>query len=375
MDVLSGRCLLPDGKIADAHITIDGAHIASVSVEREAAPGGQLVLPGAVDLHGDGFESWIMPRPGVFLPLRPSLIAADRAMAAAGITTAFLSPTLSWEPGLRSAATFSDILSAEEDLAAHRHVDTHIHLRYETGALDSIDTVKAWLADGRIGLLSINDHLALSLELLVSGDAGFASQAKRAGQSEQAYRDDLTALSGRYDQAKGRARDLLQAAVDAGVPAAWHDDQTADDRAQSRSFGALIADFPSAEPALEAAAAAGDPVIMGAPNAVRGGSHMQGKGVSAAKAVIQGWAGILASDYAYAALPQAAVALWRTYGLSFSAAWHTISKAPAAAVGLHDRGDIAEGQRADLVTLDITEPANPVITQVRVGGRLVLSAV
>lgn len=295
-------------------------------------------------------------------------------LAAAGITTAFLSPTLSWEPGLRSAATLFDMLSGEDELAAHRFVDTHIHLRYETGALASIEPVATWFADGRIGLISINDHLTLSLKHLASGDASFASQTKRAGQSESAYREDLAALSCQHDQAKERAGYLLQAAVDASVPAAWYDDQTADDRARSRSFGALIADFPSAEPALQAAAAAGDPVIMGAPNVVRGGSHIQGKGVSPAKAMIQGWAGILASDYAYATLPQAAVALWRIYDLSFGAAWRTISKAPATAFGLHGRGEIAEGQRADLVILDINRPTHPIVTQVRIGGRLVLSA-
>lgn len=374
MGDLTGRVPLPDGTLARAELAFDGTLISDVRVLDEASAEGVLILPGAVDLHGDGFESFIMPRPGVFLPLRPALLAADRAMATAGITTGFLSPTLSWEPGLRSAETLAEILAAVEALASHRMVETRLHLRCEIGAEPHHAQVREAIAQGQIGLLSINDHLSGMLTRLADPDYRFASQAKRAGQSEADYRAALSAKAPGRATALDRAKALARSVSEAGVAVAWHDDQSAEDRAAHREIGARIADFPSAEPALEEAARAGDLVIMGAPNVVRGGSHMTGKGVSAARSVIEGWATVIASDYAYAAIPQAAVALWRDHGLAFARAWETISRAPARAAGLNDRGEIAAGQRADLVALDISDPACPVVAATWVGGRQVIGS-
>jgi Metal-dependent hydrolase involved in phosphonate metabolism len=52
-----------------------------------------------------------------------------------------------------------------------------------------------------------------------------------------------------------------------------HDDATAEGRALWRSRGACVAEFPETQAAAEAAHTAGDPILMGAPNVVRGGSH------------------------------------------------------------------------------------------------------
>ena len=42
----------------------------------------------------------------------------------------------------------------------------------------------------------------------------------------------------------------------------------------------------------------------------------------------------------------------RARPLALAAAWHLVSKGPAQVLGLTDRGDLAPGQRADLVILD-----------------------
>ena len=374
MGDVTGSVLLPDGALVRAELAFDGSLISDLRVLEEASPEGILILPGAVDLHGDGFESFVMPRPGVFLPLRPALLAADRAMATAGITTAFLSPTLSWEPGLRSAETLTEILAAQGALASHRMVETLIHLRCEIGSEAHHAQVTDAIAQGQIGLLSINDHLSGMLSRVADPSHSFASQARRAGQSEADYRAVLSAKAPQHGAALDQAKALAQSAAEAGVAVAWHDDQTAEERAAHREIGARIADFPSVEPALEEAARAGDPVIMGAPNVVRGGSHMTGKGVAAARAVLEGWATVIASDYAYACVPQAAVALWRDHDLPFRRAWDTVSRAPARAAGLTDRGEIALGQRADLIALDISDPACPVVAATWVGGRQVIGS-
>ncbi len=59
---------------------------------------------------------------------------------------------------------------------------------------------------------------------------------------------------------------------------------------------------------------------------------------------------MLCSDYFYPAMAQAALSLARG-PLGLVAAWALISGNPARAAGLHDRGSIAEGKRADLVLI------------------------
>jgi len=63
-------------------------------------------------------------------------------------------------------------------------------------------------------------------------------------------------------------------------------------------------------------------------------------------------------------LPQAAPAI------ALPAALRTVTKTPAEAVGLSDRGEIAVGKRADLVRIRLTERV-PVVRSVwRMGRRV-----
>jgi alpha-D-ribose 1-methylphosphonate 5-triphosphate diphosphatase len=52
-------------------------------------------------------------------------------------------------------------------------------------------------------------------------------------------------------------------------------------------------------------------------------------------------------------------------------AWELISAAPARATGLVDRGEIAEGRRADILLVDDAVPLRPRIVAVIAAGRLV----
>ena len=82
--------------------------------------------------------------------------------------------------------------------------------------------------------------------------------------------------------------------------------------------------------------------------------------------VEQGLCTVLASDYFYPALAPAAVRLWRDHGVDN--AWALVSSAPAAAVGLADRGVIAPGKRADLVLLETGDSGFAVRTLATVAG-------
>jgi alpha-D-ribose 1-methylphosphonate 5-triphosphate diphosphatase len=86
---------------------------------------------------------------------------------------------------------------------------------------------------------------------------------------------------------------------------------------------------------------------MGAPNIVRGGS--QSGNVAAAELLGLGLLHILSSDYVPSSPLQAVFQLAADGALGLTDGVRLVSGNPARAVGLDDRGEIAVGQRADLI--------------------------
>jgi alpha-D-ribose 1-methylphosphonate 5-triphosphate diphosphatase len=143
---------------------------------------------------------------------------------------------------------------------------------------------------------------------------------------------------------------LAEAARAAGIPMLSHDDATVAMRGDFRALGASICEFPMAEDVAAEARAAGEHVVMGAPNVVRGGSHL---GWSAAAPLAErGLVTVLASDYVWPTMAEAAFVLAARGTLDLASAWALISANPAAATGLLDRGRIAPGLRGDVVVVD-----------------------
>ena len=75
-------------------------------------------------------------------------------------------------------------------------------------------------------------------------------------------------------------------------------------------------------------------------------------GLSASRSIKGGMGDILCSDYYYPALMQAPFNLLENKILDFGSSWKMVSKAPAEAAGLTDRGEIVEGKRADLILIE-----------------------
>ncbi|MEO1285822.1 MAG: amidohydrolase family protein, partial [Pseudomonadota bacterium] len=55
--------------------------------------------------------------------------------------------------------------------------------------------------------------------------------------------------------------------------------------------------------------------------------------------------------------------------------WSLVSNGPARAMGLHDRGEIAVGKRADLVLVDWPKGQTPAIQGTWVAGRAAYRAI
>ena len=117
-----------------------------------------------------------------------------------------------------------------------------------------------------------------------------------------------------------------------------------------------------------AAREGGDAIVLGAPNAARGGSHLGSPG--AADMVAEGLCDILASDYYYPAMLAAVARLHADGAGDLAHLWPLVSRNPAQALGLGDRGEIAEGRRADLVLIDWPESGVPVTRMTLSAGRV-----
>ena len=89
-------------------------------------------------------------------------------------------------------------------------------------------------------------------------------------------------------------------------------------------------------------------IALGAPNFVRGGSHSGN--LSARAAAEADLLDILASDYIPLSMLRSAFMLAEApFHWPLPRAFATVTSNPARATGLMDRGEIAAGQRADLV--------------------------
>lgn len=361
---VAGDHVLLDGRLAPASLLLDAGLIATIDAPargRTFDARGLWVLPGIVDLHGDAFERQMQPRPGVAFDPALAFRDTEAQLLANGITTAFHAITLSWEPGLRGAGAWRAALDA---LATRAWAcDMRVHMRWELHNLDALDMAVDDIEAGRVGLVSFNDHTPAIMRKL-HDDAAAAKYSERALMTTEAFRAVAGAAMARLPEVDAAAARLAAAARHAGLPMASHDDDDLATRARFRALGAAICEFPTAEPVGVEAAAAGETVVMGCPNVVRGGSHLGW--ASAERLAERRVCTALCSDYYYPAMPAAGLRL-SNGPLGLDAAWSLLSAHPAQAALLPDRGRIAAGLRADLAVID---PADGAVVATVAAGRI-----
>jgi alpha-D-ribose 1-methylphosphonate 5-triphosphate diphosphatase len=348
--ILTGGTMLDDGAEHAGDVVLSGGAIA------ENAPAGArrfdatdlILAPGLCDVHGDGFERNLSPRPGVTFPVDVALIETDRQLIANGITTAWLALTISWEPGLRGLEMAERILEALDRLRPQLACDIRVQLRWEIFAHDAVPAIERWLTMRPRPVLAFNDHLTGVLE----GDRQLrklAETAARAGLSSDAYMDLIRSVADRADEVPVNIERLAAMAAGAGVTCFAHDEGDAETRRRNRAAGITVSEFPLSAEAAREAIDAGEATILGAPNVLRGGSHIGA--VDAVAAIAQGLCSVLASDYYYPSQLQAAARLETDSVGPLAAVWPLISANAARACGLDDRGRLGSGQRGDVVAL------------------------
>jgi alpha-D-ribose 1-methylphosphonate 5-triphosphate diphosphatase len=392
-ELIEGAQLILDDRIETASVRIEDGLITGIDVARDGAavvPGaGRLLAPAFVDIHGDAFERQLMPRPGVTVDTGAALLETDRQLAANGIATAYHALTLSWEPGLRSVTTGWQVVRALDLLRPRLTADNRIQLRWETFCPEAEPLIRHVLAGPDRPSLAFNDHTSAALlhpdvalhdrpfdqvadypvtELSADGFLRkMSDRAKRAHMSTDDFVALITRIWAQRAEVPGHIDRIAALARAQGAPMLSHDDSQTETRRYYRALGAKVAEFPMHERVFLAARDAGDPIVLGAPNAMRGGSHLGSPG--AADMIARGLCDILASDYYYPAMLGAMVRLQADRVAPLPALWALVSGNPAAAMGLTDRGRIAPGLRADLVLLDWPEGHAPAPVRTWVSGR------
>jgi alpha-D-ribose 1-methylphosphonate 5-triphosphate diphosphatase len=311
---------------------------------------GYMIVPGIVDVHGDGFERHLAPRRGAMKTMQEGLVAAEAELAANGITTAVLAQFISWEGGLRGYEFAEQVFGAIQQVSDTLVTDLRGQLRLETHLLDLYADLPQRMQDWGLSYVVFNDHLPH--DRLAKGQVPkrMVGQALKAGRNPDDHLRMMQDLHVQSADVPGALDWLCKVLAARGIQMGSHDDTTAEGRALWRKRGVRVAEFPETQEAAEAAAAAGDHVVLGSPNVVRGGSH--NGNVSALDLISMGIGGALASDYHYPSPRRAAFMLADRGVLPLVQAWHLVSAGPAAVLGLSDRGVIATGKRADLLVLD-----------------------
>ena len=365
--------LTPSGWIKDACVVIENGKFLSIdNACSQKIPTivakGLLMLPGIVDIHGDSFERAIAPRPGVRFPLEMAILENDRNLIAAGITTFFYSITDSYEPGLRSRDTARGIIDfvlreGKESLKA----DSRIHIRHEQANVDKHDELCDWLKQSKVQLLSLNDHLP------PAGDdyklnRHLNSLRRRHKMTDAELQNLIETALGNKEKGLKQVEELVTLANKHKIAIASHDDDTEAKVELSVKRGVAIAEFPAT---IELAAKSRDygaSVLMGAPNLIRGGSHVGWMSVEAAAKV--GVVDCLCSDYHYPSLFHAPFKLAEMGIMNFDRAWKLVSAYPAKAAGIgNSKGSIATGWDADFILVKPDRSYLSAIASVYVAGQ------
>ncbi|MBA1273349.1 alpha-D-ribose 1-methylphosphonate 5-triphosphate diphosphatase [Stutzerimonas azotifigens] len=354
--ILSNARLVTADRVFDGCLVVRDGVIAAIDEGRSGLPqaldlGGDYLLPGLVELHTDNLEKHMTPRPGVDWPSASAVLSHDAQIIAAGITTVFDALSIGdVNPKGKRMQQLPIMLEAIASAAmqGHSRAEHRLHLRCEVCHPDTLGVFRDLVGHPLVQLVSVMDHSP--------GQRQFVQEDKYREYYMGKYQFDAEQMAAFTRQQKANSlehsdrqrRVIVEECQARGLSIASHDDATLEHVAESAGFGMSIAEFPTTLEAAQASHRAGLKVLMGAPNVVRGGSHSGN--IAAAELARQGVLDILSSDYYPASLLPAALMLAEqdnAYDLPRAVA--TVTRAPAVAAGLADRGELQVGLRADLL--------------------------
>ncbi|KQY98121.1 phosphonate metabolism protein PhnM [Pseudolabrys sp. Root1462] len=378
----NARIILAEEVIENGYVAFDGGQIAEIGEGQAPGRGqvnridanGDMLLPGLVELHTDHLEAHVQPRPKVQWNAVSAVVSYDAQIATSGITTVLDSLRVWREEGSAEAADgqaalLSDAIDRARAAGLLR-VDHFLHLRCEVPMPKVVIDAADLITRPDVRLLSLMDHTPGQRQFQDAGKLRDYYRGKSGGMTE-AELDEMFArrIAHSEQYAPQNYKGLVELAQKHGTPLASHDDTTSEHVEQAIKDRVAIAEFPTNVASAEGLHANGIKVMMGAPNLVRGGSHSGN--VATAELARAGLLDLMSSDYVPSSLLLAALMLPKAApNYDLPAAIRTVSKTPAEAVGLNDRGEIATGKRADAILVHVA-PDGAAVRSVWSGGRRV----
>lgn len=373
----NARIVLADAVIENGWLAMSGDGIAEVGEgrppEKGEDMGGDLVMPGLVELHTDHLEAHYVPRPKVYWNALAAVVSYDGQLTTCGITTVLDSLRVWREDATDSvdgeAMTLANAIATARDSGLLR-ADHFLHLRCEVPMPGVVNEAATLFTRPDVRLASLMDHTPGQRQFRDEEKLRTYYRGKNAGMSESEL-DTMFAARIAYQKQYGETnhRALVKMAQEQATPLASHDDTTLEHVEQAIGDGVSIAEFPTTLEAAGALHEAGVRVMMGAPNLVRGGSHSGN--IATADLAKADKLDILSSDYVPSSLLAAAVTMPNLVrGIDLPSAVRTVTKTPAEAVGFTDRGEIVAGKRADLIRVHVAHHVPAVRSVWRAGRRV-----
>lgn len=355
--IINNVKLVLEDDVVQGSLEIEGGTIRSFAESQSSLPealdgeGGWL-LPGLIELHTDNLDKFFTPRPKVDWPAHSAMSSHDALMVASGITTVLDAVAIGdVRDGGDRLENLEKMINAVEETQKRgvNRAEHRLHLRCELPHHTTLPLFEKLVGREPVTLVSLMDHSPGQRQFANREKYREYYQGKYSLTDEQMarYEEEQLALAARWSQPNRTA--IAQMCRERQIALASHDDATHDHVLESHQLGSVIAEFPTTFEAAEASRRHGMNVLMGAPNIVRGGSHSGN--VAAHKLAELGLLDILSSDYYPASLLDAAfrVADDDANHFTLPQAIRLVTRNPARALNLDDRGVVAEGKRADLV--------------------------
>ncbi|MGC8518883.1 MAG: alpha-D-ribose 1-methylphosphonate 5-triphosphate diphosphatase [Steroidobacteraceae bacterium] len=354
--VTNARLVLED-EILLGTLGFDAAGITSIDTGRTSVPGaldldGDLLAPGLIELHTDNLERHLMPRPKVSWAEVPALLAHDAEVACAGITTVLdaLGVGETDSDSVRASA-WDTVLGSLQHCAEHDalRAEHFLHVRCELPAPNTVELFEPFHRHPRLRLVSLMDHTPGQRQWENAEHARIYYTGKKGWSAAKFEARVVGAMEMQRRYADPHRQHFVDYCRRHHIALASHDDTTAEHVHEAHRDGAVICEFPTTRRAAQAARDLDLATVLGAPNVVRGGSHSGN--VAAAELARDGLLDILSSDYVPGSLVSAVFGLHRQLNLPLTQCFAMVTRQPADALGLNDRGRLAVGLRADLVRI------------------------
>ena len=315
--------LVLENEVVDGSIDVQDGVIRAFAETQSRLPeamdgeGGWL-LPGLIELHTDNMDKFFTPRPKVDWPAHSAMSSHDGMMVASGITTVLDAVAIGdVRDGGDRLENLEKMINAVEETQKRglNRAEHRLHLRCELPHHTTLPLFEKLAGREPVTLVSLMDHSP--------GQRQFANiekyreyyQGKYSLNDAQMarYEEEQLALAARWSQPNRQA--IAALCRERNIALASHDVESAVPVRAWRQLGSGDAD------------------------------------VAASSLASLGLLDILSSDYYPASLLDAAfrVADDEGNGFTLPQAIRLVTRNPAQALNLHDRGVIGEGKRADLV--------------------------